>query len=196
MEGTEPVNKKLLAALSGGAALVLALTGCDGGGEDKGKKLDDWAKKVCDTMQPQVKKIQQANASITSVRTEEDSKKVQRTDSAAFQANVDAYNALAQSVQNAGAPPVDDGQANQEDAVRALKDLSASYKTLKTKVDALNTSDRAKFSEGLKNMAADLGKLSGKSGEALKKFQSGETGQAMAKQESCKIPAATPPAQV
>ncbi|WP_312018602.1 small secreted protein [Streptomyces sp. I05A-00742] len=189
------MNKKLLAALSGGAALVLALTGCDsGGGEDKAKKLDDWAKKVCDTMQPQVKKIQQANASITSVRTEQDSKKVQQTDSAAFQANVDAYNSLAMSVQNAGPPPVDDGQANQENAVKALKDLAASYKSLKTKVDALDTSDREKFSDGLKNMAEDLGKLSGKSGDALKKFQSGDAGQAMKKQPSCQIPAATPPA--
>ena len=37
MEGTNPVNKKLAAALSGGAVLVLALSGCssDDGSNDK-----------------------------------------------------------------------------------------------------------------------------------------------------------------
>ena len=44
MEGTNPVNKKLVAALSGGAALVLALTGCS---EDNSKKLNNWAKTFC-----------------------------------------------------------------------------------------------------------------------------------------------------
>ena len=34
MEGTNPVNKKLAAALSGGAVLVVALSGCTSSGGD------------------------------------------------------------------------------------------------------------------------------------------------------------------
>ena len=40
-EGTKPVNKKLAAALSGGAVLILALTGCTS--EEGNKELDAWA---------------------------------------------------------------------------------------------------------------------------------------------------------
>lgn len=178
------MNKKLVAALSGGAALVLALSGCGGGGGGN-KKLDDWAKNVCDQMQPQVKKIQDANSSIATVQNEEDSKKIQQTDSAAFQANADAYKALATSVDKAGAPPVKDGDSSQRNAVKALNDLSGAYAGLKKRVDELNTSDKAKFAEGLKGIAGDIGKLSSKSDDALKKLQSGDVGKAMAKQPGC-----------
>ncbi|ARZ68756.1 small secreted protein [Streptomyces sp. HU2014] len=189
------MNKKLVAALSGGAALVLALTGC--GGDDEGnKKLDDWSKKVCDQMQPQVKKIQDANHSIAGVQTEEDSKKVQQTDSAAFQANADAYKALATSVDNAGAPPVKDGETSQKNAVKALNDLSGAYIGLKKRIDGLDTGDKAKFGEGLKAIGGDIGKLSGQSDEALKKLQSGDVGKAMAKQPGCqKISASATPSK-
>ncbi|GGR43598.1 small secreted protein [Streptomyces netropsis] len=178
------MNKKLVAALSGGAALVMALTGCSD--SDNGdKKLDDWAKTVCDQMQPQVKKIQDANSSIASVQNEEDSKKIQQTDSAAFQANADAYKALGSAVQNAGPPPVKDGETSQKNAVKALNDLSAAYTNLKKRMDGLDTGDKGKFAAGLKGIAGDIGKLSSQSDEALKKLQSGDVGKAMAKQPGC-----------
>ncbi|GAA0460057.1 small secreted protein [Streptomyces sp. NPDC046215] len=185
------MNKKLVAALSGGAALVLALTGCSGD-DDGNKKLDDWAKKVCDQMQPQVKKIQDANHSIAGVQTEEDSKKVQQTDSAAFQANADAYKALGKAVEDAGAPPVKDGETSQKNAVKALNDLSAAYSGLKKRMDGLDTGDKAKFAEGLKAIGGDIGKLSSRSDEALKKLQSGDVGQAMNRQPGCKKDAGAP----
>ena len=62
MEGTKPVNKKLAAALSGGAVLVLALSGCSS--DDGNDKLDSWAKQVCDAVKPQAQKIEDANAAI------------------------------------------------------------------------------------------------------------------------------------
>lgn len=186
------MNKKLVAALSGGAALVLALTGCGGGGDDSKKKLDDWAKNVCDQMQPQVKKIQEANSSIANVQNEEDSKKIQQTDSTAFQANADAYRALGTSVDRAGAPPVKDGETSQKNAVKALNDLSTAYTGLKKRMDALDTKDKAKFAEGLKSIATDIGKLSSRSDDALKKLQSGDVGKAMAKQPGCQKSSVTP----
>ncbi|MEU5051427.1 small secreted protein [Streptomyces sp. NPDC021096] len=186
------MNKKLVAALSGGAALVLALTGCGGGDDDGKKKLDDWAKSVCDQMQPQVKKITDANSAIASMQTEEDSKKVQQTDSTAFQANADAYKALATSVDRAGAPPVKDGETSQKNAVKALNDLSGAYAGLKKRIDELDTGDKAKFAEGLKSIAGDIGKLSSRSDEALKKLQSGDVGKAMAKQPGCQKTSVSP----
>ncbi|MFC5723523.1 small secreted protein [Streptomyces gamaensis] len=187
------MNKKLVAALSGGAALVLALTGC--GGESGNKKLDNWAKKICDQMPPQVKRIQDANHQIAGVQTDEDSKKVQETDSAAFQTNVDAYKSLAAVVQNAGAPPVKGGEANQKDAVKALEDLSGSYAELKKRIDALDVNNKSQFGESLKGIAADIGKLGGKSDDALKKLQSGDVGKAMAKHPGCQKTPATPSAK-
>ncbi|MFF4160596.1 small secreted protein [Streptomyces sp. NPDC001678] len=186
------MNKKLVAALSGGAALVLVLTGC--GGDDSGnkKKLDDWAKQVCDQMQPQVKKITDANASIATVLNEQDSKKIQQTDSAAFQANVDAYKSLATAVQNAGAPPVKDGESSQKNAVKALNDLSGAYAELKKRVDGLDTGDRSKFGDGLKAIAGDIAKLSGRSDDALKKLQSGDVGKAMSRTPACQKPVGSP----
>lgn len=64
MEGTNPVNKKLAAALSSGAVLVLALSGCGGSSDDSDAKLDAWAKQVCLAVQPQAKKIEAANTAI------------------------------------------------------------------------------------------------------------------------------------
>ncbi|MCA6092254.1 small secreted protein [Streptomyces sp. SCA3-4] len=188
------MNKKLVAALSGGAALVLALTGCGGGGDDQSKKLDEWAKSVCDQMQPQVKKITDANSAIVGLTNEEDPKKIQQTDSAAFQASADAYKALATSVDRAGAPPVKDGETSQKNAVKALNDLSGAYGGLKKRIDELDTGDQAKFGEGLKGIAADISKLTSRSDEALKKLQSGDVGKAMAKQPGCKRTSVSPSA--
>lgn len=190
MEGTKPVNKKLAAALSGGAVLVLALSGCGG---DENEKLDSWAKQVCDAVQPQAKKIESANASIQK-ETSDNSKPedVQKTDAQAFQDMSDAYKAIGAAVTKAGAPDVENGEKKQQDAVKELNAISSSYASLKKQVDALDTKDQGKFADGLKDIATELDKL-GKSGnDALRTLEEGEVGQAMARQDSCK--AATAPA--
>ncbi|MER7405466.1 small secreted protein [Streptomyces sp. NPDC000070] len=190
MEGTKPVNKKLAAALSGGAVLVLALSGCGG---DDNEKLDSWAKQVCDAVQPQAKKIESANASIQK-ETSDNSKpeEVQKTDAQAFQDMSDAYKAIGAAVSKAGAPDVENGEKKQQDAVKELNGISSSYASLKKQVDALDTKDQGKFADGLKDIATELDKL-GKSGnDALRTLEEGEVGQAMARQDSCK--AATAPA--
>ncbi|MFF5519033.1 small secreted protein [Streptomyces coeruleorubidus] len=190
MEGTKPVNKKLAAALSGGAVLVLALSGCGG---DDNEKLDSWAKQVCDAVQPQAKKIESANASIQK-ETSDNSKPedVQKTDAKAFQDMSDAYKAIGTAVTKAGAPDVENGEKKQQDAVKELNTISSSYASLKKQVDALDTKDQGKFADGLKDIATELDKL-GKSGnDALRNLEEGEVGQAMARQDSCK--AATAPA--
>lgn len=192
MEGTEPVKKKLAAAVCGGAALVTALTGC---GSDNGdKKVNDWAKTVCDKVQPQLKKIQDANASIQGAADEQDSKKLQQTDAAAFQQISEAYASLGAAVDDAGPPPVDNGEDTQREVVNELKATSASYTSLKNTVDKLNTGDKGKFAEGLNGVATDLSKLSTSGDKALKKMQEGKVGEAMAKQTGCQKPKAATPA--
>ncbi|WP_406147876.1 small secreted protein [Streptomyces sp. NBC_01012] len=185
------MNKKLAAALSGGAVLVLTLSGC---GDDSDDKVNDWAKDVCDQVQPQLQKIANANAAIQQ-QTADNSKPadVQKTDSAAFQQISKAYKALGAAVKSAGAPPVDGGESTQKEAVKELNASSVAYADLKTKVDALDTKDQAKFADGLKDIADELTKISTNGDQALKKLQSGDVGSAMAKQKGCQKPTASAP---
>ncbi|MFJ8000178.1 small secreted protein [Streptomyces sp. NPDC096310] len=183
------MNKKLVAALSGGAVLLMALSGCSG--DDNDSKVNDWAKKVCDQVQPQLKKIADANTSIQQA-TSDSSKPadVQSTDSAAFQSISQAYKSLGAAVNSAGAPPVTDGEKTQQEAVKELNATAASYGGLKTKVDELDTKDQAKFADGLKGVADELATLSKSGDQALQKLQSGDVGKAMAKQPGCQKPTA------
>ncbi|MFE6282406.1 small secreted protein [Streptomyces sp. NPDC057877] len=185
MEGTNPVNKKLAAALSGGAVLVLALTGCSG--DDGNEKLDAWAKEVCDGVQPQAKKIADANAAIQK-QTSDNSKpeEVQKTDSQAFEDMSEAYKAIGAAVNKAGAPDVENGEKKQQDAVKELNGISSSYASLQKQVDELETKDQAKFADGLKDIATELETLSKSGNDALKALEEGEVGEAMNRQESCK----------
>ncbi|MFS8199036.1 small secreted protein (plasmid) [Streptomyces sp. CWNU-52B] len=185
MEGTNPVNKKLAAALSGGAVLVLALSGC--GGDDSSDKLNSWAKDVCDAVQPQARKISAANTAIQKQTSDNSTPAdVQKTDSQAFQDMSDAYKAIGGAVDKAGAPDVDDGEKKQKDAVKELNTISSSYGDLKKQVDDLDTKDQAKFADGLKGIATQLDKLSQSGNDALAKLEEGDVGKAMAEQESCK----------
>jgi hypothetical protein len=192
MEGTNPVNKKLTAALSGGAVLILALTGCSSSDGNKGNdKLDAWAKQVCDAVKPQAEKIRAANTAIQKETSDNSPPaQVQKTDAQAFQDMSDAYRAIGAAVRNAGAPDVENGKKKQQDAVRELTQLSSSYASLKKQVDALNTKDQAKFAEGLKDVATELDKLSKSGSDALKNLEEGDVGKAMSKQESCKTASA------
>ncbi|MER8068515.1 small secreted protein [Streptomyces sp. NPDC094034] len=181
------MNKKLVAALSGGAVVLMALSGCSG--DDSDQKVNAWAKKVCDQVQPQLTKIANSNTSIQQA-TSDSSKPadVQKADSAAFQSISDAYKALGSAVDSAGAPPITDGEKTQKEAVKELNATATAYAGLKTKVDALDTRDQADFADGLKGVADELDKLSKSGDQALQKLQSGDVGKAMAKQAGCQKP--------
>lgn len=197
MEGTDPVNKKLAAALSGGAVLVVALTGCSSGSKGTDPKLIAWAKTVCDAVPTQDAKIKAANAAIAQTASDTTSSPatIQKTDSQAFQDMSDGYKALAAAISGAGAPPgIDDGSKRQQDVVKNLDSLSASYADLKKKVDALDTKDQAKFASGLHDVASQMANLEtqNKSGTAaLQALEQGEVKDAIAEQASCKKVATT-----
>ncbi|WP_405586740.1 small secreted protein [Streptomyces sp. NBC_01092] len=194
MEGTKPVNKKLAAVMSGGAVLVLALTGCTS--EEGNKELDAWAKKVCDSVPAQNAKISAAYVAITKAAKDTTStpKELQAADSKAFQDLADGYKERATLISSAGAPPgVEDGAKAQKDVVTKLTALSAAYADLKKRVDGLDTKDQAKFASGLKDVSAEMKQVETQRKSAvtaLKELESGDTKKALTSQEGCKQAAA------
>ncbi|MDQ1047435.1 small secreted protein [Streptomyces sp. NBC_01352] len=189
MEGTNPVNKKLTAALSGGAVLVLALTGCSS--DEGNKELDAWAKRICDAAPAQNAKIAAADAAITKAAKDSPPKELQKVDAQAFQDLSEGFKARATLLEDAGAPPgVDDGAKNQKDAIKKLTALSATYADLKKQMDGLNTKDQGKFASGLSEVSDEMKDVVSqrKSAlDALKKLEaSGDTKQALLGQEGCK----------
>ncbi|ONK13068.1 hypothetical protein [Streptomyces sp. MP131-18] len=184
------MNKKLAVTLSGGAALLLTLTACGG---DDNEEVDRWAASVCDGLQPQVERIQSAYAAIAEVSEGNRSpEEVQEADSAAYQDISEAYAGIADVVDEAGAPPVDEGEQVREDAVAALNDLSTSFAGLKEEVDALDTSDQAAFAEGLGEIVPRLEELGQSGNEALNQLESGELGEALGRQDGCQTPSPSP----
>lgn len=182
LEGTNPVNKKLAAALSGGAVLVLALSGC---GDDSEEKVNAWAKDVCDQAQPQIKKRADAQQAIISTAADGKPADIQAADSKAFADIAAADKALAKAVRDAGVPPVDDGEKLQQDAVKELDATAAAYLDLKKEVDDLDPKNQQKFADGLQTVADGLKKIERMDQAALAKLQAGELGKAMAKQPGC-----------
>ncbi|MCK8677946.1 small secreted protein [Streptomyces lichenis] len=178
------MNKKLVAALSGGAVLVLTLAGCSD--EDNGDgKVNAWAQKVCDTAQPQIQKRANAQQAIISTAADGKPADVQTADSKAFQDIADANRSLAKGIEAAGVPPVDQGDTVQQDAVKELNATATAYDGLKKQVDALDPKNQQRFADGLQSVAAGLQKIEKMDQDALSKLQSGRLGQAMAKQPGC-----------
>jgi hypothetical protein len=181
------VKSKLGIALAGCAALTVTLSGC--GNDDNSEETEAWARQVCDQLQPQVEKIQDASAAITEASEGDKSpEQVQEADSAAFGDISDAYAALASTVQDAGEPPVEEGARLRREAVNELTDISDSYGELQDTIDGLDTSDRSEFADGLTGIADRLAELGESGDEALSELQSGDLGEAMAEQPDCQSP--------
>ncbi len=175
-------TRHVAAALTG-AALLLAVSAC---GDDSGKKLNDWAKGVCDQAQTQVKKIDDANTSISKVNSGGAPKDVKAADSAAFQSISDAYKSLAQIFSSAGpAPKGDEGKTFQQNAVSVFTNLSSQYAGLKKQVDGLDTSDQAKFADGLRGVSDSLNQTTSNGEKSLTTLRQGDAGKALAKQPGC-----------
>jgi hypothetical protein len=191
-EGTGPVkvNKKLSAALSGAAALCLALSGC--GGDDTGKKRDEWAKGVCDRAAAQLKKIDDANTAISNVDSGGRPQDVKAADSAAFRSTAAAYQSLAGIFSSAGPAPGDEGAQFRTGAVSVFTDLSGQYTALKEQVDGLSTSDQAAFARGLAGVSTALKQTTANAEKSLNTLRTGDTGNALAKQPGCQQVSGTP----
>ncbi|MGW0775214.1 small secreted protein [Streptomyces sp. NPDC002835] len=185
------MNKKLAAALSSGAVLVLTLSGC---GDDSEEKVNAWAKEVCDQAQPQIKKRADAQQAIISTAADGKPADIQAADSKAFADIAAADKALAKGINDAGAPPVENGAKLQQDAVKELEATAGAYLDLKKKVDELDPKDQQKFADGLQTVADGLKKIERMDQAALEKLQAGELGKAMAKQPGCQRAKTSSPA--
>lgn len=179
------MNTKLAAALAVAAATLLAATGC---GDDSEARTKQWAEQVCDDIQPELRKVQQASTAISEASAEKDPAAVQEADAAAFDQISEAYAAMGRAIENAGVPPVDDGKRTQTAAVKELEAISKAYGDLKKTVEDLNVKDQGKFAAGLKSLAGDLQSLSGRGDEALRKLQAGELGEALSEEAGCQKP--------
>ncbi|MFG2991056.1 small secreted protein [Streptomyces sp. NPDC048257] len=180
------MNKKLAAALSGGAVLMLVLSGC--GGDETDQKASAWAKKVCDQWQPELKKIEGANAEIKRVASESSkSEEVQKTDSAAFATMTESYKAMATALQSAGVPPVKNGAATQAAAAKGFEQTSQGYADLKAKMDALDPKDQPKFADGLKEVAGGLQAATKGGQDALSQLNAGGLDKAINSQKGCQV---------
>ncbi|MFI1888827.1 small secreted protein [Streptomyces jumonjinensis] len=182
------MNKKLAVALSGGAVLVLALSGCSSG-EDK-FTVDDWAKKYCDAAKPQLKKEAAAEELIRSTASDGKPGDIQTADSKAFKDLSNVYKGYADAFRTAGTPPIDGGEKLVKDAAAELDANSTSYLDLKKQVDGLDAGDQQKFADGLRPVADGLAKIE-QNQNARDKLRASEAGQAMTKQPGCK-PVAVP----
>ncbi|GGO89334.1 small secreted protein [Wenjunlia tyrosinilytica] len=187
------MKKKLAAALTGAALAALALTGC--GGDDSGKKRDNWAKDVCDSVRNPFDSAQQALADIGQVKPDEKPEALKKRLTSDMDRVAKAYDQLAAGVNSAGAPPVDNGATLQKNAVQDLNDSSKAYRDLQKKVAALDTKDQSKFADGLNDLGTETETLGKKGSAGLDKLQAGDLGKAMAKQPGCKAsgPSSTVP---
>ncbi|WP_431783910.1 small secreted protein [Streptomyces chumphonensis] len=185
------MNRKLALVLSTGAVLAMTMTGC---GDDTDAETRAWAEKVCGEVEPQVEKIQNANETIAEAsEADASSAEVQEADSAAFQQLSEAYGSLADAIDEAGDPPVEDGAELRENAVGELDDISTAYADLKKRIDGLDTEDQSAFADGLAGIAEELQQLGRSGDEALSTLQSGELGQAISEQEGCQRPVTASP---
>ncbi|MCX5195933.1 small secreted protein [Streptomyces sp. NBC_00249] len=181
------MNKKLAAAVSGGAVLMLVLSGCGGDGDDGAKKADAWAKKVCDKWEPELTKIKDTNDELKRVATQSSKpEEVQKTDSAAFQTLSEAYKSMGGALTAAGEPPVADGKTAAAAVVKSYDEISKGYVDLKTKIDALDAKDQAKFAEGLQQVAGGLTEVA--ANETASKQKLNSTGlKVIYNQQGCKV---------
>lgn len=186
------LNHRLGAALScAGALLALSsLSACSS--DDTAKKLDAWAKGVCDQTAAQTKKINDAQAALAKVDVGGKPEDVRSADSAAFQQISGAFKSLAGVFSQAGAAPGDKGDEFQQKAVTSFTALSTQYAGLKKQVDALDTTDQNKFATGLKGASDSFDQIGTDGEKALSALRQGDQGKALAQQSGCRSVSATP----
>ncbi|GLW70098.1 hypothetical protein Kpho02_23970 [Kitasatospora phosalacinea] len=171
-----------------GALLALAAVGCTA--DDSAAKLDGWAKSVCDAAKDPVAQSRAALADTADVKEGEAPADLQKRLSTDLASLATTNQQLADAVQKAGAPKIDDGAKVQQDAVNELKQVAQGYLDAQKKLDALASTDQAKFADGLRSVGDQVQQLSQVSTSALATLQSGDLGNAMKKQPGCKAGAA------
>jgi hypothetical protein len=182
------LTKKWLTLVAPAGLVLLGVTACGGG---NGPAVEAWAKSVCQGMQSPVQQANAALADTGAVRTGESPKALQTRLAADLGTLATANSQIAQAVQKAGVPKVDNGAQLQADAVSELNQAAGGYTKAQKSVQGLVVSDQAKFAAGLKGVGDQVQQLAELSTGALQKLQTGDLGTALAKQPGCKSVPAT-----
>ncbi|MBC3842940.1 small secreted protein [Streptacidiphilus sp. 4-A2] len=180
---TQTVAKTWLRLAIPAVLLAFGATACS---SDNTKQLDAWAAGLCSGMQSPV---QQANAALTdtgTVKSGETPAALQTRLAADFGTLAAANTQIAQAVQKAGAPKVDNGAQTQASAVTELNQAAGGYTAVQQAVTALPAGDQGKFAAGLKGVSDKVQQLAELSTSALQQLQAGSLGQALATQPGCK----------
>ncbi|MFC8715787.1 small secreted protein [Kitasatospora sp. NPDC057198] len=178
------MKKRLVTVSALGALLALAAVGCSA--DDSAAKLDGWAKSVCDAAKDPIAQSKAALADTANVKEGESPADLQKRLSTDFASLATTNQQLADAVQKAGAPKIDDGAKVQQDAVNELKQVAQGYQDAQKKLDGLASDDQAKFADGLRSVGDQVQQLSQVSTSALATLQSGDLGDAMKKQPGCR----------
>ena len=182
-EGALPVNKRLLAVPALGALLAFGAVGC---GSDNSAQLNAWATSVCASAKDPIAQAQAALADTDRVKEGETPADLQKRLSVDIGGLARTNQQIAEAIDKAGAPKVENGAGLQKDAADELNKAAQSYLDVQKKLDALPNTDQAKFADGLRSVGDQLEQLANLSTQAQNKLQSGELGAAMAKQDGCK----------
>ncbi|MFI6449459.1 small secreted protein [Kitasatospora sp. NPDC050543] len=184
------MNKRLLAVPALGALLALGAVGCGG---DNGEQLTAWATNVCGSAKDPIAQSKAALADTGEVKDGEAPADLQKRLSGDVGRLAQTNQQIAEAIDKAGAPKVDNGANLQKDAVNELNEAAKGYLEVQKKLDALPNADQAKFADGLRSVGDQVQQLARLSTQAQSKLQGGDLGAAMAKQEGCKPGVAAAP---
>lgn len=177
------VSKTWLRLAIPAVLVAFAATACS---SDNTKALDAWAVTLCGGMQTPVEQANAALADTGTVKTGETPAALQTRLAADLGTLATANTQIAQAVQKAGAPKVNNGGQVQADAVSELNQAAGGYTSVQQAVSALPVDDQAKFAAGLKGVGDKVQQLAELSTSALQQLQAGDLGTALAKQPGCK----------
>ena len=177
------MKKRLLAVPALGALLAFGAVGCGG---DNSAQLNAWATSVCGSAKDPIAQAQAALADTGQVKEGETPADLQKRLSADVAALAGTNQQIADAIDKAGAPKVENGAGLQKDAADELKKAAEGYLDVQKKLDALPNVDQAKFADALSKVGDQVEQLATLSTQAQNKLQSGELGAAMAKQPGCK----------
>jgi hypothetical protein len=177
------VSKTWLRLAIPAALVALGATACS---SDNTKQLDAWATTLCGSMQGPVQQSNAALADTGTVKPGETPAALQTRLAADLGSLAAANTQIAQAVQKAGAPKVDNGAQTQADAISELNQAAGGYTSVQQAVSALPVDDQAKFAAGLKGVGDKVQQLAELSTSALQQLQAGSLGKALATQPGCK----------
>ncbi|WP_152645743.1 hypothetical protein [Streptacidiphilus albus] len=173
---------------------VLLAFGAAGCTSDNTGQLNAWATSLCQGMQSPIQQANTALADTGAVKTGESPQALQTRLATDLGTLATANTQIAQAVQQAGMPKVDNGAQLQANAVAELKKAATGYTNVQQAVTALSVADQAKFAANLKGIGDQVQQLAELSTSALTQLQTGDLGTALAKQPGCSSVNASPTA--